>query len=336
MPSRVVQCLRCNFCGRNVLLNPVMYSCWQNMSYLDIHPSLSRCCWKSSCLSCCTRSLLFQPGADALARRLEADLATERAKCTSFIAEVESLSAMYSDLETENTRLDRLLAEKESVLSKVMSEKLRGRQNLATVKEEARTLAQGRELDQEKIKNLATQVTASRRAAHESLLSANKSCEEVRNLSAQLIQQKKIAEEAVVAARTAKSERDQMCKERDIAVTEAEKAKITGESNAFAVHRLSEEVEELKAVLSKETAKRANGGDEDHGKDALRDEIIQELMKKLHCSIVTNQPKEVALTRCGHMMSRQCVTELMARRSRKCPLCGTGFSESEILSVYLD
>lgn len=280
--------------------------------------------------------ILPKPGAADLAERLESDLATERAKCSSFIEEVESLSVMFGDLEAENARLVKLLAEKESVLSKVMSEKLRGRQLLATVKEESRTLAQGREIDQEKIKNLTAQVGTSKRAAQDSLISANKACEEVRNLSLQVAQQKKIADEALLASRALKTERDILRQERDIALSQAEKARLAGEADAFAVKRISEEVEELKTSLAKEIAKRGSCADEETGKDALRDQIIQELMKKLHCSVVTNQPKEIALTRCGHMMSRQCVSQLIAQRSRKCPLCGKAFSESDILNVYLD
>lgn len=279
----------------------------------------------------------LQGGNGERVERLEKDLEAERGKCASFIEEVESLSEMYSELEAENARLIKLLAEKESVLSKVMSDRLRGRQQLTTVKEEARALSQGRELDQEKVKNLGMQVAASKRLAAESAAVAAKATEEARSLGAQLAQQRKLADESVVSARTAQAEKETLKKELEVAQAQAEEARVEGETSGFNVRRLTEENESLKTKL--EAARKllqdvgpAGGGNG----DPTKDEIIQELMKKLHCSVVTNQPKEVALMRCGHMMSRQCVNQLIAGRSRKCPLCGLSFSESDVLSVYLD
>jgi E3 ubiquitin-protein ligase BRE1 len=284
-----------------------------------------------------------KPNAAQLVARLEADLRAQRDKCSSFIEEVESLSVMFGDLEAENARLVKLLAEKDSVLSKVMGEKLRGRQQLATVKEEARSLAQGREFDQEKIKNLTMQVSVSKRAVLESALAANRAADEARCVAQQLVQQRNVASEATVSARTTAAERDAVQNERDAAVAQAEDGHVKGETSAFVGRRLAEANEEVKRQLAEEVARRreaeaaaaANGAGAG-GNESLRDEIIQELMKKLHCSVVTNQPKEVALVRCGHMLSRQCVDQLVSQRSRKCPLCGLPFSGSDVLNVFLD
>lgn len=269
---------------------------------------------------------------------------SEREKCSSFIEEVESLSAMFGDLEAENARLVKLLAEKDSVLSKVMGEKLRGRQQLATVKEETRSLTQGREFDQDKIKNLTGQVNASKRAVLESTAAANQAAGESRSMAQQLQIQKKVADEATVSARTAEGEKESMKKERDLAVAQAEEARVSGQSSSFVVRRLAEENEDLKRSVAEEESRRqqaeaaaaASAGSAESGKETLRDEIIQALMKKLHCSVNTDQPKEVALMRCGHMLSKKCVDQLVAQRSRKCPLCGIPFSASDVLNVYLD
>jgi E3 ubiquitin-protein ligase BRE1 len=277
-------------------------------------------------------------------KRLEADLQAERDKCSSFIDEVESLSVMFGDLEAENARLVKLLAEKDSVLSKVMGEKLRGRQQLATVKEEARSLTQGREFDQEKIKNLTNQVAVSKRAVAASADAVKNATEEARSLEKQLQTQRKVADEATVAGRTADAEKEAMRQERDLAAAQAEEERLSGQTNAFVVRRLAEENEDLKRQVSEqkelrqqaEAASAAAAGGVADGKKTLRDEIIQELMKKLHCSVNTDQPKEVALVRCGHMLSRKCVDQLVAQRSRKCPLCGLPFSASDVLNVFLD
>lgn len=287
--------------------------------------------------------VLTQPDAKELASRLEADLRAEREKCAAFIEEIESLSVMFGDLELENARLVKLLAEKDSVLSKVMGEKLRCRQQLATVKEEARSLTQGREFDQEKIKNIGVQVSASKRAVQESMTAASRSADEVRLLTQQLAWCKKLLLEASAAHQKASSSLEQLQKEHAIVVDLSKVAAGKCETSSFDVRRLGEENERLKAQLTEEERRRKEAEaavktapSANSGKESLRDEIIQELMKKLHCSVCPNQPKEVALVRCGHMLSHQCVDQLVAQRSRKCPLCGLAFSASDVLNVFLD
>lgn len=238
----------------------------------------------------------------------------------------------------------KLLAEKDSVLSKVMGEKLRGRQQLATVKEEARSLTQGREFDQDKIQNLTSQVAVSKRAMSESAAAASKASEEARCATQELQIHRKVSDDATILARTAEAEKDKASKERDLAVAQAEKARVDSESSAFVVRRLGEENVELKRRLVEEekrrqdgeTAAAASAAAQDSSKESQRDEIISELLKKLHCSVNTDQAKEVALVRCGHMLSRMCVDQLVAQRSRKCPLCGIPFGASDVLNIFLD
>jgi len=66
-----------------------------------------------------------------------------------------------------------------------------------------------------------------------------------------------------------------------------------------------------------------------------REELIAELRRKLHCSVVTTAPKSVVLLRCGHLFSQQCVSELIAGRNRKCPLCKTKFGHDDVRGVSL-
>lgn len=252
---------------------------------------------------------------------------------------------MFGDLEAENARLVKLLAAKDSVLSKVMGEKLRGKQQLATVKEEAKSLTQAHEGDQDKIRNLGKQVSASKRAVTESKASASKQSAEVRLLQEQLAKLR----ESLIAAKNAKATAivnlERVQKELGLMSERCKDLTVKKATSLFDDRRLSEENAELKAKLTsaerrlkeaESAAASSQAPGNDGGKESLRDEIIQELMKKLHCSVCPNQPKEVALVRCGHMLSRQCVEQLVAQRSRKCPLCGLPFSASDVLSVFLD
>lgn len=243
---------------------------------------------------------------------------------------------MFSEVESENERLVRLLTEKEQVLSKVMAERLRGRQLLTTIKEENRALTQGREIDSDKIKSLTTAVAASKKAAAEATVASNKGLEEARALASTLEKRRRIADDATVALRAAKAEKEEMKRERDAHQARSEQVALEFSDDRFKAKRLEEKLAEAERRIQEAEDERqasAENGRADN-EDAIRDEIIRELRKKLNCSIVTNKPKEVVLPRCGHLFSRQCTDNLIASRNRKCPICGKAFGNDEVRNVF--
>lgn len=269
-----------------------------------------------------------------LVSSVKVELENERKKSSGFINEVESLSMMYGELESENSRIQKLLVEKEQVLSKVMSERLRARQQLTTVKEENRALAQGRTTDQERIKQLAEALSCNKQLVKAANHSSNKAMEETRMMSGQLEKRQRIADEASVSARTAIAEREEMKVERDALASMIESSAVDAQGNKFDVRRLTEENRELKKrLMSLEESVRPNEKKAANG-EAVRDEIIRELTKKLNCSVMTNCRKEVVLTRCGHLFSKKCTDNLIATRNRKCPICGRAFGLDDVQMIF--
>jgi len=114
---------------------------------------------------------------------LRQELEDEKKKASSFIAEVESLSTMYGELEQENTKLVRLLAEKEQILSKIMGERLRARQQLTTTREENKALLTHRAMSNERIRNMSVVVDASKKLSSDAQIAHNLA---ISKLSAQL------------------------------------------------------------------------------------------------------------------------------------------------------
>lgn len=246
------------------------------------------------------------------------------------------MTSMIGEAESDIERLGRLLQEKEQVLSKVMAERLRGRQLLTTVKEENRALTQGREIDSDKVKSLTVAVAASKKAAAEATLASNKSLEEARTLASTLEKRRRIAHDSTVALRAAKAEKEEMKRERDAFLGRFEQVKLEFSEDQFQARRLEEKLLETERRLKQAEDERqasAENGRADN-EDGIRDEIIRKLQKKLNCSIVTNKPKEVVLPRCGHLFSRQCTDNLIASRNRKCPICGRAFGNDEVRNVF--
>lgn len=241
---------------------------------------------------------------------------------------------MYSELEAENNRVQKILVEKEQVLSKVMGERLRARQLLTTIKEENKALSQGRDIDHDRIKGLTAVVASTKKVVAEATAASNKAVEETRILAAQLEKRRRIADDATVSARTSTAEKEEMKLERDSYMALAETSAVGTEENKFAVKRLTEENADLrKRLAAQEATIKANGKNPANG-ESVRDEMIRELRKKLNCSVVTSCRKEVVLTRCGHLFSKKCTDDLIATRNRKCPICGRPFGLDDVQMIF--
>lgn len=261
----------------------------------------------------------------------------ERTKSTEFVQEIMSLSSMFGEVDGENKRLVKLLAEKEAVLSRVLAERLRGRQMLTTIREENRALTQGREMDAEKIKHLNTAIASSKQVTQEASAALAKAQEEARSLAATLEKRRRIADEATVKCAAASAEKDEMKRERDALLIKSEKVIVDYKDNKFEVERLQEKlsdsearIKQLQEAIEEQKSERGKVLEE----DSVRDEIIRDLNKKLNCSVVTNHPKEVVLLRCGHLFSRQCTENLISSRNRKCPICGKPFGNDDVRNVF--
>lgn len=243
---------------------------------------------------------------------------------------------MFSEVESENERLVKAVNEKDQVLSKVMSERLRVRQLLTTIKEEKRALTQGRDIDADKIKALTAAVAAAKKTSAEDTAAMNKSLEESRTLAATLEKRRRIADEATVSYRAATAEKDELKRTLDAQQARVEQLVVEFHEDKFQAKRLAEKLAD--AERRAEEAEEAQRESMENGRasdvDSIRDEIIRELRKKLNCSIVTNRPKEVVLLRCGHLFSRQCTDNLIATRNRKCPICGKPFGNDDVRNVF--
>jgi E3 ubiquitin-protein ligase BRE1 len=59
------------------------------------------------------------------------------------------------------------------------------------------------------------------------------------------------------------------------------------------------------------------------------------LMAVLKCSTCKNKFRDTVLTKCSHTFCRPCVDARISSRQRKCPACGIGFAQSDVLKIFL-
>jgi E3 ubiquitin-protein ligase BRE1 len=55
----------------------------------------------------------------------------------------------------------------------------------------------------------------------------------------------------------------------------------------------------------------------------------------VRCPVCNTRPRACVITKCWHMFCKQCVKQRLGDRSRRCPSCGVGFSQSDQHEVFL-
>lgn len=72
------------------------------------------------------------------------------------------------------------------------------------------------------------------------------------------------------------------------------------------------------------------------GGDDIMQQMVDELKKKINCSVNTDKPKDTVLLTCMHVFSEQCVKDRMQNRQRKCPKCSKPFGAGDVKKIWLD
>eukprot|EP00936_MAST-01D_sp_MAST-1D-sp1_P000313 g313.t1 len=100
--------------------------------------------------------------------------------------------------------------------------------------------------------------------------------------------------------------------------------------------RKEEEASKYQKKYQKQAAMIESSGKGKAGNAALNTLRFQKqkLEKMVACSICPGKHVGVVLKTCGHCFSREGIDQLIADRNRKCPSCGTRFSNSDILTLY--
>lgn len=134
--------------------------------------------------------------------------------------------------------------------------------------------------------------------------------------------------------------RGQLTKAADTAAsaaTQQRQAEAETKSLRTELHQATERAEraeararELKVSSAKGSAGRAAMSSTDRGKERQ----LEMYRRMVMCSVNTDQLIGCALTRCGHMFSKECITERIKSRNRRCPACGKPFGADDYIDIY--
>ena len=259
-------------------------------------------------------------------------------EAAEYLAEIEALSASMSAAEANVVKLSERLAEKEAALGKVLAERLKHMQQQLTLKEQLRVETSRAERERELAQQLSASLAAARNQSAELQQQLNRMSEEMRVVRRQAELARRGAEKSAAEA------------SREKALAEAARTETATLQKAAAgqrsdIERLKERVraaEEQRAVADRRAARaerdlemmRHRRGATGGGHDNWQEQMLEEMRRKLFCTVCKSQEKQVALSRCLHMFCRDCVQQNIANRNRKCPLCGERFGADDVRPIF--
>lgn len=60
---------------------------------------------------------------------------------------------------------------------------------------------------------------------------------------------------------------------------------------------------------------------------------MEEYKSKIMCRCGAEREREVVLKTCPHIFCKKCIDDTTANRNRKCPICGTRFTKTDIHEI---
>ena len=274
----------------------------------------------------------------ARADSAESDVRTSAAQAASaelsseleaLAGEIESMSSLYETSQGQVAALTKQLDVKEMAVGDALVAQARDRSALTAAEDAARDARAEAVHAVETAELVREQAAVAERRLEEALTRAAEAEERLSELEARRLQEARSAEDAARKAEQARMTLTSVQKSAEssraaIATAErhANEAQAAKEAAVAECTRLNRRLEKLRRVTE------SGGGAE------LIQEQLRWYKSQVKCNVVPAQDKEVVLSKCGHMYSRQAVDQLLQGRNRKCPSCGTRFDRADVLPIF--
>jgi chromosome segregation ATPase len=98
-------------------------------------------------------------------------------------------------------------------------------------------------------------------------------------------------------------------------------------------NRAQERVSQLNAILAERERDHEQQASSNNIEEAS--DLASQYRQLLLCGACRTRFKDTAILRCMHTFCRQCVTDRLETRQRKCPTCGDPFAQSDVRTIYI-
>ncbi|KIK67228.1 hypothetical protein GYMLUDRAFT_858299 [Collybiopsis luxurians FD-317 M1] len=115
-------------------------------------------------------------------------------------------------------------------------------------------------------------------------------------------------------------------------VTELEREHLSGQES---LRKEIEATSNVKLALEKEKLTLQSKAKFDSTRHQNKSDPDANIMRLLKCSTCNLNFRDTILTKCSHTFCKACVDARISSRQRKCPACGLGFAQSDVLRVFM-
>lgn len=248
----------------------------------------------------------------------------------AYVSEIQNIGQAYEDMHVQNQRLLSQIIERDEYNAQLMSESLKSKQLQTSLKAEKQVLntqMQHANATADLQKQHCTRLEEHTRAYNDQLTKATDDSQHQVSAMEKAKQKATHMEKELNSAKASLATADKVLKERDQKLLNVS---LQLENERYEKRRAQEELE----VVSAKTA-RLNTVHDGGPKVEQLQEQIKDLKDIVRCSVCHDRRKEVIITKCFHLFCNTCIQRNLEHRHRKCPGCGTPFTQSDVRIVYI-
>jgi E3 ubiquitin-protein ligase BRE1 len=240
-------------------------------------------------------------------------------------AEFGSVCEQFDSSTAQVEEDQKVIAAKEELNLKLMTDKHKTRVAIQTAKEAA--MVKQSQID--KLELVLNKQKAALDAKADELRTASETLEQRR----QLIVELEAARDAAHAVELRRIEEDANVRARlDASAQRLAESKKLVEAHIMSVNELSAKVARVREEAAQykrkwEAARAVNVGGQD--------EQVAYYREKLICNVCHDREKSTVISKCFHVFCAECVQQNLRDRHRKCPGCGIKFGEQDVHRLFL-
>ncbi|XP_074280013.1 E3 ubiquitin-protein ligase BRE1-like 1 [Silene latifolia] len=261
--------------------------------------------------------------------KLSNDLKSKHDENEAYLSEIEAVGEAYKDLQNQNKQLMKQITESDDYDNKLVLECLGDKQTHDSLMMEKQVLQ--KKIQQANVCKDALEVKAMqiddqvKKCAGQIHRLSEDRCKNtiaLENIQGRMFEARKSSQKG-------RETLDELQLKVNNSRLDLSRRRIELERERFEKRRLEEELE---AVKRKDHRLRAQKQCSVVGKPHLE---LQEYKDKLKCGVCLDRPKEVAITKCCHLVCNPCVQKVLRTGHPKCPSCAASFGPNDVKPVNI-
>nr|GMD17954.1 E3 ubiquitin-protein ligase BRE1-like 2 isoform X2 [Ipomoea batatas] len=256
---------------------------------------------------------------------------------------MQTIGQAYEDMQNQNQHLLQMMAERDELNIKLVSESVKTKQSQSLLLSERHALEKQLQQSKTSLESLKMRIAQNEELMKGYIMEALSSTQEDRELAVSLESVKWELMDAEKELKWLKSSVSSSQKEYDQIQRKIDQIQTELDTERSEKAKLDEELTDLNRTVTELTSESG-----DAAIQRLEDEI-NDCKAILKCGVCCDRPKEilslfgcnktlflqVVIAKCYHLFCNPCIQRNLELRHRKCPGCGTAFGQNDVRFVKI-